>query len=234
MAWLAFVDEYGVPPPTARALSNVTGCGTVVLPQNFRFVLRDDAVSLSARRVHLPFPAYASGLVADVQAVLNEVISAEGQFADVANESLKFFISRSLPAPPPELPPGESHQAIHKRTAHLQTEPVARRSSGPAAPPVVQAPAAPAPAESEPMSVEAPLPDASVEPADGQGDDVAHGDAASGAASDAAGGSSDAKNEGADASDDRDAAEDDIAADLLMEEILGLLGPESESESPES
>ena len=85
------------------------------------------------------------------------------------------------------------------------------------------------------MSVETPLPDASVEPADGQGDDVAvDDDAASGAASDAAGDSSDAEHEGSEASDDRDVAEDDVAADLLVEEILGLLGPESESESPES
>lgn len=304
------------PPPTARALSNVTGCGTVLLPQNFRFVLQGDAVSLQARRVHRPFPAYASRLVADVQAVLNEVISLGGPHADVAHESLEFFISRSLPAPPTVRPPGEILLLRRK----VWTEPVTRRQSShvperldpadahrqqqaasvkltwndefkakvrnavrtvydcqgldtvpgcaksfweevasevklpldkhtalfrgwerfhltlPPPPPVVQAPAEPAPAESEAMSVEAPLPDASVEPADGQGDDVAvDDDAASGAASDAAGDSSDAEHEGSEASDDsRDAVEDDIAADLLMEEILGLLDPESESESPES
>ena len=283
----------------------MTGCGTVLLPQNFRFVLRDDAVSLQARRVHDAFPAYASSLVDDVQTVLNEVISLGGPHADVARESLNFFISRSVPA---ERPPGESHKAIQKRTAHLQTEPVTRRPSPhaperldqqqaasskltwddefkakvqnavrtvydrqgldtvplrtpsfweavagelklpldrweavgagwqrchltlPPPPPVVQAPAAPAPAE--PMS-------ASVEPAEGQGDDVAHDDAASSAASDAAGGSSDDDDEGSEASDDaRDAAEDDGAADLLIEEILGQPGfdsdyipSESESES---
>jgi len=311
LSWLTSVDAYGAPPPTARALSNVTGCGTVLLPQNFRFVLRDDAVSLSARRVHQPFPAYASRLVADVQAVLNEVISLGGPHADDARESLDFFTSRSLPAPPTERPPGESGPAIRERTMHLRTEPVTRRPSPrkrerfspadahhqqqaasvrltwndefkaevrnavrtvydrqgldtvpgcaktfweavagelklpldifltislgwqrchltlPPPPPVAQAPAEPAPAESEPMSVEAPLPDASVEPADGQGDDLAD-DAASGDASDAAGDSSDADYEGSEASDDsRDAAEDDVAADLLIEEILDQPGFDS-------
>jgi len=171
-------------------------------------VLRDDAVSLSARRVHQPFPAYASGLVADVQAVLNEVISLGGPHAAVAHESLDFFISRSLPAPPKERPPGKSERAIRERTALLQTEPVTRRSSTAttAAPPLVQA------------------------PTDGQGDDVAiDDDAAAGAASDAAGGSSDDDDEGLEASDDaRDAAEDDGAADLLIEEILGQPGFDSD------
>ena len=107
-------------------MSNVTGCGTFLLPENFRFVLQDDTVSLSARRVHQPFPAYASRLVADIQTVLTEVISAEGQFADVARESLRFFISRSSPK---ELPPSESERAIQTRTAHLRTQPVTRRPS---------------------------------------------------------------------------------------------------------